>query len=49
MRRSIYRTQADARADLFDYIEMFYNPRRRHSHVGGVSPEAFERASSHGL
>ncbi|MGO1072781.1 IS3 family transposase, partial [Lysobacter sp. CA199] len=28
-----------------DYIEMFYNPTRRHSHLGGVSPEAFERAS----
>jgi transposase InsO family protein len=30
------------RADVFDHIEMFYNPRRRHSHLGGVSPEAYE-------
>ncbi|MBT4292738.1 IS3 family transposase, partial [bacterium] len=37
------------RNDLFDYIEMFYNPRRRHSHLGGVSPEAFERASNSDL
>jgi transposase InsO family protein len=28
---------------------MFYNPRRRHSHLGGVSPEAFERASNSDL
>ena len=37
-------TMDEARNDLFDYIEMFYNPRRRHSYLGGVSPEAFERA-----
>ena len=39
------RTRDDAKADLFDYIEMFYNRNRRHSHLGGVSPEAFEEAS----
>ncbi|MFJ2996734.1 IS3 family transposase [Raoultella planticola] len=33
-------------ADIFDYIEVFYNRARRHSHLGGVSPEAFEQASS---
>jgi putative transposase len=49
IRRRIYHSMEEARADLFDYIEMFYNPRRRHSHIGGVSPEAFERASNHGL
>jgi putative transposase len=42
IRKHIYRTYAEARADVFDYIEMFYNPRRRHSHLGGVSPEAYE-------
>lgn len=36
-----------AQPDLFDYVEMFYNPRRRHSHIGNISPEAFERASCH--
>ena len=49
VRRCIYRTRDEARADLFEYIEMFYNPKRRHSYVGGVSPEAFERASCHDL
>jgi putative transposase len=34
-----------AKADVFDYIEVFYNRVRRHTHLGGVSPEAFERAS----
>jgi hypothetical protein len=28
---------------------MFYNSKRRHSHIGGVSPEVFERASSQDL
>ncbi len=45
IRKRTYRTRDNARADLFDYIEMFYNPRRRHSHLGNVSPEAFEEAS----
>ena len=49
VRRGVYKTRNEARADLFDYIEMFYNPKRRHSHLGGVSPEAFERASNDGL
>ena len=48
VRRRIYRTREEARADLFDYIEMFYNSKRRHSTIGGVSPEAFERASNDG-
>jgi len=47
VRRRIYRTRDEARVDLFDYIEMFYNQKRRHSHIGGVSPEAFENASNH--
>ena len=49
VRRNVYRTHEEAKAELFDYIEMFYNPKRRHSHIGGVSPEAFERASNRGL
>ncbi|KAK83147.1 integrase core domain protein [Bordetella holmesii CDC-H809-BH] len=28
---------------MFDYIELFYNPRRRHSYIGQVSPVEFER------
>lgn len=46
IKKRVYRTRDLARADIFDYIEMFYNRTRRHSHLGGVSPEAFERASS---
>jgi putative transposase len=40
----VYRTREQARADVFDYIERFYNPRRRHSTLGYVSPMEFEKA-----
>ena len=46
IKRRIYKTRDMARADVFDYIEMFYNRTRRHSHLGGISPEAFEHASN---
>ncbi|WBT57707.1 IS3 family transposase [Kosakonia oryzendophytica] len=46
IRKRIYKTRDLARADIFDYIEVFYNRARRHSHLGGVSPETFEQASS---
>ena len=46
IRKRIYKTRDLARADVFDYIEVFYNRTRRHSHLGGVSPEVFERASN---
>jgi putative transposase len=49
IRRQVYRTRDLAKADIFEYIEMFYNRTRRHSHLGGVSPEAFEAASNVGL
>lgn len=54
IRKRIYKIHDLARADIFDYIEVFYAPQevplgdnrtRRHSHLGHVSPEAFERAS----
>ncbi|WP_235872075.1 IS3 family transposase, partial [Pseudoxanthomonas winnipegensis] len=38
-----YLTRDAARSDVFDYIEMFYNPKRRHGSNGGVSPVEFER------
>ena len=41
--RKVYRTRDQARADVFDYIERFYNPQRRHSTIGYVSPMQFER------
>ena len=43
--KRVYKARDLARAVIFDYIEMFYNQTRRHSHIGGVSPEAFERVS----
>jgi putative transposase len=46
VRRRIYATRQHARADLFDYIEMFYNRSRRHSHLGQVSPTEYEKASN---
>ena len=40
--RRTYRTRDEARADVFDYIERFYNPARRHSTLGYLSPVEFE-------
>jgi putative transposase len=40
--RKVYRTRDAARADVFDYIERFYNPVRRHSTLGYLSPVEFE-------
>jgi putative transposase len=37
-----YRTRDQAKADVFDYIERFYNPKRRHSTLGYLSPMEFE-------
>lgn len=42
--RKVYRTRAEARSDVFDYIERFYNQTRRHSTLGYVSPIQFEEA-----
>jgi putative transposase len=36
--RKTYRTRNEARADVFDYIERFYNATRRHSTIGYLSP-----------
>jgi len=37
-----YRTREQARSDLFDWIESWYNRKRRHSYLGYLSPEQFE-------
>jgi putative transposase len=42
--RNVYRTTAEARSDVFDYVERFHNPTRRHSTLGYVSPIEFEKA-----
>ena len=41
--RKVYRSRDQAKADVFDYIERFYNPKRRHSTIGYLSPMEFER------
>ncbi|WP_284944463.1 IS3 family transposase [Acidisoma cladoniae] len=46
--RKVYRTRDQARADVFDYIERFYNLRRRHSTIGYLSPMEFERNKASG-
>ncbi len=46
IRRQIYPSRDEARADVFNYIEMFYNPKRRHGTAGDTSPVEFERRHS---
>ena len=41
--RRTYRTRNEAKADVFDYIERFYNPERQHSTIGYISPMQFEQ------
>ena len=43
IRRRTYKTREDARQDVFDYIEMFYNPKRKHARNGMLSPVELER------
>ena len=43
IRRKIYLTRELARSDVFDYIEMFYNQKRRHGASGGMAPVEYER------
>ncbi|MBA1318115.1 IS3 family transposase [Pseudomonas monteilii] len=43
IRRKIYATRDEARSDIFDYIEMFYNPKRRHSSAMQLSPVEYEK------
>jgi len=43
IRRKTYRTREEARSDVFDYIEMFYNPKRKHVNNGMLSPADFEK------
>ena len=44
--RKVYRTRNQAKAEVFDYIERFYNPTRRHSILGYLSPMDFERRAA---
>ena len=42
IRRQRYLTRGAARHDVFDYIEMFYNPTRKHTNNGTLSPVDYE-------
>ena len=44
--RKTYRTRNQARQDVFDYIERFYDPARRHSTLGYLSPMDFEKQAN---
>jgi putative transposase len=46
IKKKIYKNRAIATTEISEYIESFCNPRRRHSHLGGVSPEEFEAAEA---
>jgi putative transposase len=43
IRRKTYATRENARRDVFEYIEMFYTPKRNHTNNGMLSPVEFER------
>lgn len=43
--RRIYQSRDECRAEVFDYIERFYNSQRQHSTLGYVSPMQFEAAN----
>ena len=43
IKRKIYKTRNEARAEIFNYIEFYYNANRLHGNNGGVSPEAYEK------
>jgi putative transposase len=44
--RTRYLTRDEAQADVFDYIERFYNRKRRHGYLGNISPAAFEERAN---
>lgn len=43
IKRHVYSTREDARSDVFNYIEMFYNSKRRHSFNNQLSPVEYEK------
>lgn len=43
IKRKIYKTREEAQSEIFEYIELFYNPKRRHSYIGYQSPDEYER------
>ena len=43
IKKRIYSTRAEAKSEIFDYIEGFYNRVRRHKHLDQLSPQELER------
>ena len=43
IKRKIYKTRNEARSEIFNYIEFYYNSNRHHGNNGGISPEAYEK------
>jgi putative transposase len=43
IRRKIYNSREESRRDVFDYIELFYNPKRRHGYNNRLSPVDYEK------
>lgn len=43
IKKRVFNTREEARREIFDYIEFYYNVRRRHGHNNGLAPAAFER------
>ena len=43
VRKNVFLTREIAASKIFEYIEMFYNPKRRHSYLGYISPNEFEK------
>jgi putative transposase len=46
IKKKIYTTRSEARTDIFEYIEMFYNSKRRHGSNGQRSPLEYEKPIS---
>jgi transposase InsO family protein len=44
--RSVYKTESELRALVFEYIEVWYNRRRKHSALGYLSPMKFEKVNT---
>ena len=44
IKKKIYASRTEARSDIFEYIEMFYNSKRRHGSNGQRSPLDYEKA-----
>jgi putative transposase len=49
VKKQVYITREEAKSDIFHYIEMFYNSKRRHSYLGYICPNEFERRYNQGL